>query len=549
MRAIVDIETDSLDATKIHCIVAKDIDTGKVYPFPPDMLHGFRDWSHGVDQFIMHNGLSFDAPMCNKLLNTNIKPSQVVDTLILSQLLNPVKEGGHSLKMWGLRLGLPKGEVEDFKIYTPEMLDYCKQDVEITHALFKQLSKEVTKFSSYSVALEHKVRVIMNKQERNGFAFNLEEATKLFSKIEIERQEIDQRAIKIFPQKEIKLKTKTNYKPFNIGSRQQQVEVLMSKGWEPQHKTDKGNIILNENILSTINLTEAKMFKRFLLLQKRSAQIKSWIEACEEDNRVRGKVRTLSTITGRTSANSPNMQQVPANYTPFGKECRNLWTITNPETHKLIGTDASGLELRCLAHYMNKVSEIDAVAYTNIILKGDVHTANMKLAGLQTRDQAKTFIYAFLYGAGSYKIGSIVGQGRVTGQKLIRRFLSRLPALAELRKQVTEASTKGSLRGLDGRRLKIRSVHSALNTLIQGAGAVICKQWLAYIMEKVAKEKLDVKLVASIHDEYQFEVLNRDINRFCEVTKEAIKKTTKTLKLKCPLDNECKVGTTWSETH
>ena len=68
-------------------------------------------------------------------------------------------------------------------------------------------------------------------------------------------------------------------------------------------------------------------------------------------------------------------------------------------------------------------------------------------------------------------------------------------------------------------------------------------------MEKVVKEKLNVKLVASIHDEYQFEVLNEDINRFCEVTKEAIKETTKTLKLKCPLDNECKVGITWSKTH
>ena len=560
MRAVIDIETNGLrqeviknnytipKATKIHCIVAKDIDTGKVYPFPPDMLHGFRDWSVGVEKFIMHNGISFDGFILNKFLNTNITTSKVIDTMLLSQLVDPLLDGGHSLKMWGIRLGLPKGDMESFEEYNPDMLDYCIQDVEITHALFNKLSKSPA-VSQQSLILEQKVRQVIDKQEENGFAFNLEEATKLFCSIEEERKSLETEAVNTFPPKEIKLKTKTNYKPFNIGSRQQQVEVLISKGWKPKDKTDKGNVILNETILSNIDLPEAKMFNRFLLLQKRSAQIKSWIESCDEDNRVRGKVRTLSTVTGRTSANSPNMQQVPANYSPFGKECRNLWTISNPKTHKLVGTDASGLELRCLAHYMYKVGREDAKKYTDTILNGDVHTTNMKLAGLHNRDQAKTFIYAFLYGAGAFKIGNIVGKGRTAGQALINRFLQRLPSLDLLRKQVTEASAKGFLRGLDGRRLKIRSQHSALNTLIQGAGAVVCKQWLVHIMERVIREKLDVKLVASIHDEYQFEVLNKDVDRFCVITKEAIHTTTKTLDLKCPLDNEYNVGTTWLETH
>ena len=142
MRAVVDIETDSLNPTVVHCVVAKDIDTGKVYPFPPDMLHGFRDWSHGVDQFIMHNGLSFDAPMCNKFLGTNIKPNQVIDTLILSQLFNPIRDGGHKLEAWGDRLGMPKGSVESYKVYTPETLEYCKQDLNITHRLYDILKQE-----------------------------------------------------------------------------------------------------------------------------------------------------------------------------------------------------------------------------------------------------------------------------------------------------------------------------------------------------------------------------------------------------------------------
>ena len=138
-----------------------------------------------------------------------------------------------------------------------------------------------------------------------------------------------------------------------------------------------------------------------------------------------------------------------------------------------------------------------------------------------------------LDGEGAFEIGHIVGKGRTGGQALIHRFCQRLPSLDLLRKQVTEASAKGFLRGLDGRRLKIRSQHSALNTLIQGAGAVVCKQWLVNIMERSIREKLDVKLVASIHDEYRFEVLSKDVNRFCVITKEAIHANTKTLNLKC----------------
>ena len=551
MRAVVDIETDSLDATKVHCIVAKDIDSGRVYPFPPDKVHEFKSWSLGVKQFIMHNGLSFDAPVCNRLLGTNIKPSQIIDTLVLSQLFNPIRDG-HGLGAWGERLGFPKGDVDTFEVYTPHMLDYCKQDVNITHKLFNILQKEGKGFSRSSIRLEHEVRVIIDQQERNGFAIDMQKAMSLFNLLKDEADNLEKWSVENFDPTVVELKTKTKYIPFNIGSRQQIADRLSKLGWEPKQHTDKGNIIINEAVLDTIDMPEARKFSRFFLLQKRIAQIKSWIKACDDrDGRVHGKVMTLKTITGRMSHNSPNMAQIPAVRSPYGKECRDCWTVADPTTHSIVGTDASGLELRCLAHYMYSIKDgtEGAKKYIDIILNGDVHTTNMKLAGLHNRDQAKTFIYAFLYGAGAFKIGNIVGQGRSAGQALINRFLTRLPSLDLLRKQVTEASAKGSLRGLDGRRLKIRSQHSALNTLIQGAGAVVCKQWLVHIMERVIKEQLDIKLVASIHDEYQFEVLNKDVDRFCVITKEAIHATTKTLDLKCPLDNEYNIGTTWLETH
>jgi DNA polymerase-1 len=543
MRAIVDIETDSLDATKVHCIVAKDVDSGRVYPFPPDMIHGFRDWSRGVKQFIMHNGLSFDAPVCNRLLGTNIKPSQIVDTLVLSQLFNPIREG-HSLKAWGDRLGFPKGDVETFEVYTPDMLEYCKQDVNITHKLFQILQSEGKGFSRSSIRLEHNVRVIIDQQEKNGFAMDMRKAMGLYNKLKDEANGLEKWAVTTFDPTVVELKTKTKYIPFNIGSRQQIASRLIELGWKPKQHTDKGNIIINEAVLDKIDMPEAKKFSRFFLLQKRIAQIKSWIEACDDrDGRVHGRVMTLKTITGRMSHHSPNMAQIPAVRSPYGKECRDCWTVDNPYTHSIVGTDASGLELRCLAHLMNDTT------FTDILLTGDIHTHNMQMAGLTNRDQAKTFIYAFMYGAGASKIGQIVGAGAKEGQILINKFLNSMPALKRVRDSVTKAASKKLIRGIDGRLLHIRSPHSALNTLIQGAGAIVCKLWLINMIKRINRTGVDAKLVASIHDEYQFEVLNKDINKFGQITKDAMKDTEKQLQMKCPLDSEWKVGKTWAETH
>jgi len=544
MRAVVDIETDSLNPTKVHCVVAKDVDTGQVYPFTPDVLHGFRDWSHGVDKFIMHNGLSFDAPILNKLLNTNIKSSQVIDTLILSQLFNPTRDNGHSLEAWGNRLAMPKGDVDSFEVYTPDMLEYCKQDVHITHKLFHVLQNEGRNFSKSSIYLEHQVRLIIDQQEKNGFYLDMQKAMSLYNKLRDEANELERWAITTFDPTVVELKTKTKYIPFNIGSRQQIAERLMELGWKPNQHTDKGNIIINEAVLDTIDMPEAKKFSRFFLLQKRIAQIKSWIEACDDtDGRVHGRVMTLKTITGRMSHHSPNMAQIPAVRSPYGKECRDCWTVDNPYTHSIVGTDASGLELRCLAHLMNDTT------FTDILLTGDIHTHNMQMAGLTNRDQAKTFIYAFMYGAGASKIGQIVGAGAKEGQILINKFLSSMPSLKRVRDSVTKAANKGMIKGIDGRLLHIRSPHSALNTLIQGAGAVVCKLWLINMIKRIRRTGVDAKLVASIHDEYQFEVLNKDIKKFGQLTKDAMKDTEIQLQMKCPLDNEWKVGKTWAQTH
>ena len=545
-NAIVDIETDSLQPTKIHCIVAKDLQTSQVQVWDDHNLNQFKDWSKSMDRFVMHNGVSFDAPNLNRLLGTEIKLNQIIDTLILSQLFNPIREDGHSLQAWGNKLKFPKMEQEDFTTYTEDMLEYCKNDVELTSQVYDKLSKEGATFSSKSIRMEHKVRAIIDQQERNGFALDIRKAIGLLSRLSDEAQNLEVWSKVTFDPTPVILKTKPpRYIPFNIGSRQQIAACLINLGWKPKEFTEKSEQPkVSEEILNRINMEEAKKFSRYFLLHKRIAQIQSWINSYDDTTgRVHGRVLTLKTITGRMAHYSPNMAQIPAVRSPFGKECRDCWTVDNPHTHTLIGTDASGLELRCLAHLM------DNKEYTNEILNGDVHTANMKMAGLTDRDQAKTFIYAFMYGAGAAKIGKIVGGNKEHGQELIDKFLSNMPALKRVRNGVQRAAERGMIRGVDGRHLYIRSPHSALNTLIQGAGASICKDWLINMIQRISKKGIDARLVASIHDEYQFEVAKKDMNQFGMITRDAIKDTELKLKFNCPLDSTWSHGNTWAETH
>jgi len=197
-----------------------------------------------------------------------------------------------------------------------------------------------------------------------------------------------------------------------------------------------------------------------------------------------------------------------------------------------------------LAHYMNDN------AYTNEVVSGDIHTTNQKAAGLETRNQAKTFIYAFLYGAGCAKIGTVVGGSAKEGQRLIDSFLRNTPKLQELRQKVSRIySTKGKLPGLDGRQLLVRSEHSALNTLLQGAGAIVMKQALVLLDRKLKLSKIPYKFVANVHDEWQIEVLREFAEQVGKSGVESIEEAGRVLEMRCPLTGEFKVGNTWKETH
>ena len=219
--AVVDIETDSLDASRIHCIVAQHYHTGEMREWIGDQCKEFGEWSKKIDTFIMHNGLSFDAPVLNRLTGSRISPIKVRDTLLESQLYNPIRDGGHSLKAWGNKLDNHKIDYNNFDEFTLEMLDYCKQDVSLTRKVAQELEKESVEFSKKSYELERNIRVIIDQQERNGFAFNIREGQLLLAKLEDEQHELEKQSLEMFEPTIVQLKTKTKEIPFNIASRKQ----------------------------------------------------------------------------------------------------------------------------------------------------------------------------------------------------------------------------------------------------------------------------------------------------------------------------------------
>jgi DNA polymerase I-like protein with 3'-5' exonuclease and polymerase domains len=567
MRIVLDIETNSTH-DKIWCVVCRDIDKDVVSTFvQPASL---QDFINNCDSIVTHNGIFFDFPVLKKVWGITVKKTQIVDTLVLARLYDPSIEDGHSLEAWGNRLGHYKApykkiwswmtgitltkETENLpfdKPIMPLLVWYCTQDTKVTAELYKHLTQEMENgFSKESITLEHQVAIIIAEQERNGFKLDMPKALCLLSELKTKLDIIQVEMETIFPPVIISGRThKTSGKPlndivtpFNPGSRQQIAERLQEKGWKPKKRTEKGSVIVDEEVLASLDYPEAKTLAEYMMLQKRIAQVDSWIKAVGADSRVHGRVITNGAVTGRMTHMSPNMAQVPNSGSPYGHECRDLWTVE--KGYKLVGIDASGLELRMLAHYMNDNE------YTNEVVSGDIHTTNQTAAGLQTRNQAKTFIYAFLYGAGSAKIGSIVGGSAKEGQKLIDSFLQNTPKLKRLREKVARLYAKeGWLQGLDGRKLLVRAEHSALNTLLQGAGAIVMKQAVVVLHKKLRQEKIQFKMVANVHDEWQIEVQDGSANQTGMLGVEAIKEAGIMLNMRCPLDGEFKVGNSWKETH
>jgi DNA polymerase-1 len=574
MDLIVDIETDKLDAQTIWVAATKDVQTDEIRTFTRPVE--FNTYIRNYDTLIGHNFLSFDAPILNRLWNSKIGVRRVCDTLVMSTLFNPMRTGGHSLKNLSLLSGTQKLEFSDFSEYSDDMLKYCINDVEVTHSVYRYLNMyEGSGFSKQSILLEHDIRHVINKQQNHGFLLDVPMAMGLLNEIRTINDDTEKQIYAYFKPKvrcvrDVKVRHKKDgsvskvglshidnmsqlggdhttirYEEFNLGSPKQIVERMNEYGWKPVEFTPKGAAKVSDANLATLPSTAPDAVKKLVewkTLETRWKTIDSWLDAAEVDNRVHGRVFTMGAVTGRMTHSNPNMANIVSTRKKYGKESRMCFTSSS--NYVLVDTDASGLELRMLAHYMNN-SE-----FTDEVVSGDPHTANMKAAGLSSRDEAKTFIYAFMYGAGVEKIGSIVGGGAKRGRELKNTFLANMPDLKNLQKKVVDkADTLGYINGLDGRRLFIRYSHAALNTLLQGAGAIVCKKWAVLIDTYIRKEKLDAHLVCSIHDQYVYEVHTNDVESFKLVCYKSISEAGKILKVRCPLTCEVGVGKTWFDAN
>lgn len=578
MRIVLDIETD-LSHKKIHLVVTKDIDTGEVRTWKE--ATGLNDYLSKATLLIAHNGIGFDFPVLNRSWKTKIRLKHVFDTLIVSRLLDPSREQGHSLEAWGQTLGFKKTKYKAIwqwmmdrrEEYDGECFDrpidslmeyYCSGDVEVCSRLYLKLCNDLDEkqFSQESVELEHKVAAIIAEQERNGFKLDAVYATVLLASIKGRMAEIYEQMQHRWPPYEVARvseKTGKQLKPllvtFNPGSRQQIGQKLIELGWKPKQFTPTGHPIVDESVLSKLDIPEAQLIADYLMLQKRVAQIESWLEAVKDDGRVHGKVITNGAVTGRATHSSPNMAQIPNTSSVYGKECRECWTVE--EGNVQVGVDLSGIELRCLSHYMQDPE------WQRELLEGDVHWKNTQAFGLvpmgtektdskehkDARNLSKTLCYSVLYGAGPAKVGSTVGGGAKEGDKLIKNFMRNTPSLDKLSKKVLKFAAKGYVPALDGRKVWVRSEHAALNSLLQSAGAIVAKQWLVCMTEELRKQKIPYKLLAWVHDEVQLETTKEYGDIVGKIVTDAATKAGEMLNFRCPVAAEYRVGKNWYDCH
>lgn len=615
MRLVLDLESNGLlpRLDRIHCIVLRDLDTGNIISCADQpgyhSLEMALDFIREATLIVGHNVIKFDIPALKKIypglqLKSNV---QYYDTLVVSRVMWPEIEpidaakfshiprkyfGRHSLAAWGERLGVSKidfkaeskkdsDEVKDvWEKWTQTMQTYCEGDVEVSTRLYEYLSCQ--ELDSRCQKLEHEFALVMAQQETFGFPFNEKAAYALVNTLKARRSELEDELQTTFPPIEKERwsektgkQLKTEVTVFNAASRTQISQRLTAKYPEITFEsTEKGKPKVDDDVLELLGqkYPEAKLLAEYQLFNKRLGQIaegkEAWLNHCRiyNDGRIHGEVLTNACISGRCSHKRPNMAQVPSVGHAFGAECRALFYA--PDGWLLVGADASGLELRALGSWL---AYFDEGEYARLVsTEGfDIHTYNAKLFGIYdgvgeiskaTRDLSKRLIYCILYGGGAKKTGSIISPDESIdtqykqGKKTIDTFYRNLPAIKKLKDLIEDRITqRGYLTGIDGRRLQIRSKHSALNQLLQSTGALLMKKATIILYQTLENRQLfhgkDWGFSAFVHDEWQILAKQNLVDSVAQAAVESIEEAGRYFELKCPFTGEYRIGKNWQETH
>lgn len=623
------------EVTKVHLLVLRSYPDGRTLIFRnrdgQDEIPEGLQILQSAQSCIGHNIIEYDMQVLRRLYDADFSNCRVFDTLVASRLVYPDEKnhpfGGNSVENYGNLFNEAKvgTEIEDWSQWTQLMEDRCVQDCVLQHKIFDYIKPRAAKFP-FALRLEHRIAEICANMQENGVSIDVPAAEELIEQLELEFAKANDQLQEAFPPIVEEMKTpqyyydpstqtryerkkdapaklrkqleagpmKTKEHPFNPGSTLQIAQRFKERYDFDAPTTENGNPTLAEEVLKSVPFPEAKLLLRAQMADKRLQHLRDWTtraRASRTPGRIHPRINPDGCNTHRATHSQPNQTACPkivfgeeGILTGFegryGFECRSLW---GPRpTWWQVGGDASGLELRELGH---SLFIFDGGAYAQEVIDGDIHTLNQNAGGLITRDQAKTVIYAYLYGAGDEHIGELITahaslpielieelhaesqswvrqkSGRdkskwlkLKGRQFRDQFERKIPALAQLTAWCKQcASERGFIPLLDGRRAPCRSAHSALNVLLQGNGAVTMKVAMAILARKLEDDGIlwtDCAWMLWPHDEFQFEAKDEKLaHHVGKSIVDSIVEAGVRLKLKCPLDGEYKVGKNWADCH
>jgi len=391
------------------------------------------------------------------------------------------------------------------------------------------------------------------------------------------------------------------WEPFNPGSPTQRIDRLWEAGWKPTERTEGHKDFLKETRRRKLTNEEEERKKRFdrygwktseenlsslpaeapvaartlvrwlLLNSRRNKLEKEWLANVGEDGRIHGTYNGHGTWTGRCTHTNPNMGNIPSfnpklpETTPYSDRLRSLFG-SGPERY-LVGVDAEGIQLRILAHYLNDEE------YTHALVNGDKrkatdpHSINASVIGptCQSRDDAKTFIYAWILDAGIGRVAEIFRCSYPEAKEAIQRVINRWPKMQWVKDKLVPADAgRGYFEGIDGRFIKIpgedfeTKAHYTLAGYLQSAEQIIMNTAWQIAKPALIQTRIPFRLVNYVYDEFQVEV-PRDMDqalKVAKITADAIRLSGEKFSLRCPMSGsyinshgDLAIGDNWSVTH
>jgi len=599
MKLVFDIETDGIDATKVWCIVAQDIETKKIYKWRPDDIESGLQFLLKADALIGHNIIGYDLAMLTKLYDLDFYNKKLYDTWLMSQVLGYKRKHKHGLGGWGEHLGYNKLEFSNFSEFTEEMLTYCVRDVELNTKVYEILMREFAAQSatkpliSNGLRAEHDAAIFEAKVRLNGWLFDVDRANILHKEMCEELEAIESRIHPQLPEMTIwvdkqpktakytkkgdftavtrRLLTEflghepevDNWDPkqefqrsyqtqVTLGNMEEVKEYLYTIGWKPDdwnykkvgyefHKTSPKLTTTSLELLGDIG----RDIDRYYTTRSRRSILEGWLKEVK-GQRLHGRMWVIGTPTFRSRHEV--ITNLPSIEAAWGKEMRSLFICE--EGYKVVGADSAGNQMRALCHYIGDDS------FTKEVTDGDIHSYNASILG-SSRGDAKRWLYAYLFGGGGRKLGTIL-TGKPddkAGNASKQKYQSAIPGLGKVKAKLDHIfqQTKNGygdafIPALDGRRVYVGSAHQSLNYLLQSAEAITCKAAISYAMQQIAYENLDAYPVIFYHDEMAWVAKESDAERVKEICIESFREAPKQFNVQC-MDGDGVIGNCYADVH